>query len=502
MKRKFSGFSINFEWNSLIKDVVRSLWAIVLAALIALMGIQVVEKSIYTPTYTSTAVLVVRSRVGTSGTFSSLTASTEMANIFTEVFKQNSIKKLAAENLGLETFDGTVTTSLTDSTNLLNVSVKADDPELAFKLLTSILEIYPEVTEAVFTDSVIDIVSEPKMATMPSNSRLMVYRKHIILLTMLFEAGLIVLCSLFRGTVKEEKGFADKVDSKLLGIISHEKPHLSKKERYKKKKRALLINDAYSSLRFTEDYQKLCTKIEYIHKNQQKKTFVVSSIAENEGKSTVAANIALALSDRGYNVVLLDLDVHKPSIYKIFDFNNEIDTDFSDVLSKKVEIGDFKFYRYRKTSLTIAFNKHSNEKSELLINNQVIDDVLKALKEKADFVIIDTPPINASADAISIAEVADATVLVVRTDSVPVEDINEAILNISESGANLEGCILNNVYKPFTLFGQMGADERGYYGQSNYYGYSKSSKFHTTDSTQKKDDGFSADSFDSLNRNE
>ena len=86
MKRKFSGFSINFEWNSLIKDVVRSLWAIVLAALIALMGIQVVEKSIYTPTYTSTAVLVVRSRVGTSGTFSSLTASTEMA-IFVFTFK-------------------------------------------------------------------------------------------------------------------------------------------------------------------------------------------------------------------------------------------------------------------------------------------------------------------------------------------------------------------------------------------------------------------------------
>lgn len=502
MRRKGSGLAINFEWNSLIKDVVRSLWAIVLTALIALMGIQIVENSIYTPTYTSSAVLVVRSKMGTSGAFSSLTASVEMANIFTDVFKQNSLKKLAAENLGLDSFDGTITTSITESTNLLNLSVKAEDPELAFRLLMSILEVYPELTEAVFTDSVIDIVSEPKMPTMPSNSRLMIYRKHIIILAMLFEGGLIVLFSLLRGTVKEEKGFTDKVDSKLIGTISHERPHLSKEERIKKKKRALLINDAYSSLRFTEDYQKLCTKFEYMYKNQDQKTFVISSVAENEGKSTVATNLALGLSSRGYNVVLLDLDVRKPSIYKIFDFNDTIETDFSDVLSKKVELGDFKFYRYRKSTLTIAFNKQSRENTELLINNQIIGNTLAALKEKADFIIVDTPPISVSADAITISEVADATVLVIRTDCVPVEDINEAILNISESGGNLVGCILNNVYKPFTLFGQMGADERGYYGHSNYYGYSKSGKVSGTDLSQENDASFSANLLDNLNRNE
>ena len=502
MRRKTTGLTFNFEWNSLIKDVVRSLWAIVLIALIALMGIQVAEKSLYTPTYTSTAVLVVRSRYGTSGAFSNLTASVEMANIFTEVFKQNSLKKLAAENLGLDSFDGTVTTKLTESTNLLNVSVKAEDPELAFKLLTSILEVYPEVTEAVFTDSVIDVVSDPKMASAPSNSRLMVYRKQIIFLAMLFEGGLVVLFSLLRGTVKEERGFTDKVDSKLIGTVSHEKPHLSKKERFKRKKRALLINDAYSSLRFTEDYQKLCTKFEYLHKNQGKQSFVISSVAENEGKSTVAANIALGLSERGYNVVLLDLDLHKPSIYKIFDFHDTMESDLADVLSKKIGLTDFKFYRYRKSSLSIAFSKNRDKNTELLMNSQTIGSILAELKDKADFIIVDTPPISVSADVITISEVADSTVLVVRTDCVPVEDINEAILNLSESGGNLEGCILNNVYKPFTLFGQMGADETGYYGRGNYYGYSKAGKALSENNEQKTDNGFSENSLDSLNRSE
>lgn len=476
MKNRNSEITFNFEWNSLIKDMLQSLWCIVLIALIALMSIQVVEKSIYTPTYTSTAVLVVRSRVGTTGAFSSLTASMEMANIFTDVFKQNSLKKLAAENIGLESFDGTITTSLTEATNLLNVSVKAKDPELAFKLLRSILEVYPEVTEVVFTDSVIDVVSEPKMATYPSNSRLTVYRNEIIFLAVLMEAGLIAIFSLFRGTVKEEKGFDTKVDAKLLGTISHEKPHISRKERLKRKKRALLINDAYSSLKFTEDYQKLCNKFEYLYKNQGKQTFVISSVAENEGKSTVAANIALTLAGNGYSVILLDMDLHKPSIYKIFDFHDSIETDWINVLSNKTELVNMRFYRYKKSGLIIAFNKKTNTSKEVMINNQVVGSRLEKLKTKADFIIIDTPPVSVSADAIAIAETADSTMLVVRTDCVLVEDINEAVLNITESGGKLEGCILNNVYEPFTLFGQMGVDERGYYSRSNYYGYSKASR--------------------------
>lgn len=500
MKKNKSLFTLTFEWNSLVRDVIHNIWAIILVAIIALMGIQVVEASIYTPTYTSSAVLVVRSKVGTSGAYSNLTASSEMANIFTNVFKQNSMKKLAAENLGLDSFDGTVSTSVNGSTNMLNISVKANDPELAFKLLSSILEVYPDVSDAVFTDAVIDIISAPKMPTAPSNSPLTTYRKQIILLAMLFEGGMIVLLSLLRETVKEEKGFSDKIDSKLIGIVSHERPHLSLKERLQHKKRALLINDAYSSLKFTEDYQKIATKLEYMNKNNDKKVITVTSVAENEGKSTIAVNIALALSGRGYKVALLDLDIHKPSIYKIFDFYDEIEDDFSDVLSNRVDLSSFRFFRYRKSDLIIAFNRRSHSDTTDFFKGQLFEKCISALKEKVDFVIIDTAPTSVSADSIAVASFTDSTLLVVRTDRVPVRDINDAILTISDAGGNLEGCILNNVYKPFTLFGQMGSDESGVHSHGNYYGYSRYGKAPYTDKTTEM--GFYADSLDSLNRNE
>lgn len=473
MDKNKSWFSITFEWNSLVRDLIRNFWIVFLAALIAYMGIQVYEKSIYTPTYTSKAILVVRSKVSSSGIYSNLASSSEMAAIFTKVFQQPSMKKLAAENLELSSFDGTISAEVTGTTNLLNVSVKSKDPELSFRLLSSVLEVYPDISDTVFTDAVIDIISNPNMPTFPSNSPLITYRNQIVLIAMAFAAALIILFSLMRETVKEERGFTDKIDGELIGTVSHEKEHLSRKEKIKKKKRALLINDAYSSLKFSEDYQKLATKLEYMQKKRDKKVFAVTSVAENEGKSTVAANIALALSGRGYKVALIDLDMRKPSMYKIFDHHQEIENDFSDVLLNKVSLSDFRFFRYRKSDLIIAFNKKSHQDSHDFFSGEMLTECISLLRERMDFVIIDTPPMSVSADAVSTSVYADRTLLVVRTDTVAVRDINDAILAIRDAGGKLAGCILNDVFKPFTLFGQMGTDGTGYYGAyyRNGYGY-------------------------------
>lgn len=479
MEKNKSWFSITFEWNSLVRDLIRNVWAILLAAVIAYMGIQVVEKSIYTPSYTSNAILVVRAKVGSSGMYSNLSSSSEMAAIFTKVFQQSSMKKQAAENIGLESFKGTISAEVNGTTNLMNLSVKADDPELAFRLLTSVLEVYPNISDAVFSDAVIDVISAPNMPVAPSNSALTTYRNHIVLIAMLLEAGLIVLFSLMRETVKEEKGFTDIIDSQLVGTVSHERAHLSNKEKWEKKKRALLINDAYSSLKFTEDYQKLATKLEYMQKKKNKKIFAVTSVAENEGKSTVAANISLALAGRGYKVALIDLDIRKPSMYKIFDYDSDMQHEFTDVLSNKIALKDYGFYRYRKSNLIIAFNRKKHENTEEIFNGHMLAQSLEALREKMDFVIIDTPPTSVSADAITVSTYADRTLLVVRTDTVAVQDINDAILAMSDAGGKLAGCVLNDVYKPFTLFGQMGSDETGYYGayyRNGYSGYQKYSR--------------------------
>lgn len=469
MKNNHLRFRLTFEWHSLLRDLCRNFWLIILAALIAYMGIYISERSVYSPTYTSSTTLVIRAKTGTSGTYTNLSVSADMTEIYGTVFKDASMKKMAAENIGMESFEGTVSTSVISGINLMSISVTADDPELAYNLLTSILEVYPNISESVFSDAVIDVLISPQMPTAPSNSISSVYRGIVILAAMILMGMAIAVLSLLRDTVKHEKAFDASIDAKLLGTVVHEKPHLSFKERLMGKKRSLLIDDAFSTLKFSEDYQKIANKLEHMQKRQGCKSFAVTSVAENEGKSTAAANIALALAGRGLRVALIDLDIRKPSIYKIFNFRRPGYAEFSDVLSQKTQ--EYQFLRYKRSSLLIAINRRCHSDAAQWLGSETTRHYLDSIRSNLDFVIIDTPPAAVSADAASLISICDRTVLVVRTDTVAVTDINDTIMTISNIGGNLAGCILNDVYRPFTLFGQMGLDESGSY--SNQYGYYK-----------------------------
>lgn len=458
-------FTPSFDLPSLLRDIKNNLWAIVLAALIAFMGTYIASNSVYTPTYTSSATLVVRAKVGTSGAYTNLSVSAEMARIFTEVFKQPSVGKLAAEYLGEASFGGNISASVLGETNLLRLSVTADDPEYAYRLLCAVLEIYPDISSAVFSNAVIDIMLSPQMPTAPSNYISNARMQTFMLLAACLECGLIAMISFFRNTVKNEKIFTEYVDAKLLGTITHERPHLSLEEKLLRKKRALLISDGYSSLKFSEDYQKIATKMEHIGKMSQDKVFAITSVSENEGKSTAAANIAIALADRGYRVALLDMDIKRPSIFKIFECRNIPYPESMNLFAETPEIaGDFfETFRYKDSNLFLFMNKRRHAVNSEWINSKLVCEWIQAIAGEMDFVILDTAPLIVSADAVSLADISDQTILVVRTDRVAIEDVNDAAMTINSSGGVFAGCILNDVYKSFTFFDQIGADAGGYY---------------------------------------
>ena len=457
--------SLSLDFHCLLRDLKENIWLIILAALIAVMGVYVASHSVYTPVYTSRATMVVRAKVGTSGAYTNLSASAEMANIYAEIFKQPSVKELAAAHLGEGTFNGSISVTVLGETNLLQISVTAEDPEVAFQSLCAVLEIYPDVSMAVFSNAVVDIIQDPQMPTAPSNAISNQRQMVIMVLAACIQCGLILLLSGLRDTVKNEKGFTKSIDAKLLGTVVHEAPHLSFREKMLRKKRALLIHDGYASLKLTEDYKKIATRVEWIKKTTNSKIFTITSVGENEGKSTSASNLAIALAGRGYRVLLLDLDTRKPSIYKIFEYHHIPSLELVDLFSKEVAVTSdlIDSYRYKNTNLFLAMNKKKIAVKSEWIRSALVRQWIRALADEMDFVIVDTAPLSVSADAASLGDVADQTILVVRTDRGRVEEINDAVATITSSGGTFAGCILNDVYKPFTLFDQIGADPGGYY---------------------------------------
>ncbi len=469
---------ITIEWHSIFKDVLRNIWVVVLAALMGLMGIFIVSHSVYKPEYKSTAMLVVN--VGSSsGSYSNYSVSGEVANVLSNVFVESTMKTKAAEFAGKDSFDGTISASVVSSTNFIEVSVSSDDPQTAYELLSAVLEVYPEITGNVFENAKMSVLRLPSMAQTPSNAISYENKSLVVMGCVTVALFAVVALSITRDTVKNEESFDDKVDAKLVGVVSHEKKQYSLKERLKKKKKGLLIgSNAFISLNFTESFNKIAAKAEYAQSTRGSKVFAVSSVSENEGKSTCAANIAVALSNRGHRVVLVDFDGKKPALYKIFNQKYSENSELGNLLAEKITFEEFKLKKSKKSPLFLAVNTKQYADYYKWFETGVAERFIEALKNNSDYIIIDTPPFSADATVTNIMGFADETLLVVRTDCVATPVINDAVSVINTVSKNFMGCILNDVYPKFTPFFFSGNDQSVQYGSYGRYGkYGKYGKY-------------------------
>ncbi len=471
---------ITIEWHSIFKDVLRNIWVVVLAALMGYMGIFIASHSVYKPEYKSTAMLVVSvgSNAG-SGSYANYTVSGEVANVLSNVFMDSTMKKKAADFAGKDGFNGNISASVVSSTNFIEISVSSDDPQNSYELLSAVLEVYPEITGNVFENAKMSVLRMPSMPQNPSNSISYENQGLVVMGCMTLALFAIVALSITRDTVKNEESFDDKVDAKLVGVISHEKKHYSLKERLKKKKKGLLIgSNAFISLHFTESFNKIAAKAEYSQNVRGSKVFAISSVSENEGKSTCAANIAVALANRGHRVVLVDFDGKKPALYKIFGQKYSENSEIGNLLEQTITFEDFKLKKSKKLPLYLAVNTKKYDDYHKWFETGVAVKFIDALKNNADYIIIDTPPFSADATVTNVVSFADETLLVVRTDCVATPVINDAVSVINTVSKNFMGCILNDVYPKFTPFFFSGNDHSVQYGRYGRYGkYGKYGKY-------------------------
>ena len=461
---------ISLDYYSILKDLWRNLWVVLLSLIIGAMGIYIVERSVYEAEYTATATVVVSAKGSSTNTSAMYNVSSEMATVFSKVFSEPAMRKAAAEHLGHEKFDGRVAASVLTDTNFINISVVSDSPRKSYELLNAILQVYPNISEEVFKNSVITILKHPSMPSSPSSVGLQHSSIKILLIVAFISIFAIVALSVFRDTVKNEREFNDKINGKLLGCITHEIKANSIKDLFSKKKKGLLIDgNAFISTRFIESFNRIVAKIEHQKKKDGSKVFAVTSFAENEGKSTVSSNLALSLARKGNRVLLMDMDGKKPAIYKLFNCSYIENAELGSLFNGDISRRDYKLRRYKKTNLYLAINTRAYSNTYRWIESGVAKSTIKALKGMVDYIIVDTAPISVDSSVSEIIKMADKSILVVKTDTVETVTINDAILTIKEVGDNFAGCILNQTHPDMPMTSLTGAgDDTMYYGK--YHG--------------------------------
>ena len=193
------------------------------------------------------------------------------------------------------------------------------------------------------------------------------------------------------------------------------------------------------------------------------KSFLVTSAMPGEGKSTVSANIALALAMKGYSVILVDADLRNPSTAKVLGME-EKETGTLEVIKGEADIKDA-VQPYKDSGVMVLAGSSPIQDTSGVLSGDNMKEFVKKLEEQADFVIIDTPPSALLSDAAIVAQYVDGAVFVVRQDYTEIDRILDGMEILSGSGVEIKGCILND------------ADVKA--GESSTYGHSYHAKAET-----------------------
>ena len=448
----------HIEPYCLVRTLLRQLWMLLLAAAACAMAAWIVLSCFVTRQYTSSTTFAVTARASTLY-YTNITAAADMAASYSQLLQSRVLRQTMEQNLGMS-LDGTVSAQQLGETNLIRVTVTADTPRQALVLLKAVSDNYGTLSAHVSSTAVLSQLNAPTLSVAPSRSYNV---PKICLLAGVIGAGLtaaaVAWASVTSGTVQTQEGARSDLDAKLISTVPHEGRRTRKllgwmddrRERRsrrggKRLRRNLNISSPAISFAFTESIHRIAEKFQHEHA-KGRRVFLFSSVSAAEGKSTLAANTAISLASRGVSVLFIDLDLRRPVQSEMLGLS----------VKQKNELG------------TLLSTKSYTDVIELLASDQLAKVVALA-REQYDYVIIDSPPLGFFSDSELLSDLSDASVLVVRQDTVPAPEINDAIDALRAGKAEFLGCILNDM-------AHLTAYSAGYGYGYGYYGYGYGKKY-------------------------
>ena len=216
-----------------------------------------------------------------------------------------------------------------------------------------------------------------------------------------------------------------------------------------------------------------CIAEMFLHEHAKgRRVFLFSSVSAAEGKSTLAANTAISLASRGVSVLFIDLDLRRPVQSEMLGLSVKQKNELGTLLTESA--APEKILAAAVTDPATGLHSLLSTTSytdvlELLASAQLAK-VVALTRERYDNVIIDSPPLGFFSDSELLSDLSDASVLVVRQDTVPAPEINDAIDALRAGKAEFLGCILNDM-------AHLTAYSAGYGYGYGYYGYGYGKKY-------------------------
>lgn len=414
------------------------------------------------------------------------TVTNKMGQVFPYILTSDALKSLVMEDMGYEEddFPAEIMASVVQDTNLITLKVRSDEPQIAYDVLRSVLRNYPSISEVAIGDVTLKQMDESGLPTEPANKPYSKLAAIIVMtLTLIAFIAWFIFESLTRKTIRDEEELARYFNTNYLGNM----PSVVFKKRSNKKKQVVALDAKGIPFSFVEAIRTIRHRVEREAQKNNVKTILVTSALQSEGKTTVSTNLAIALANRNYNVLLVDGDLRNPSVLPALGLEMT-EKGMVDLLSEKCYLRDVLIpYKGHKHLFILPGGKPIDNPVSLL-SGEIAELIISQLREKYEYVIIDVPPSAIVSDASILARVSDGCVYVVRQDYAGIDTLREGMDMFSGTGCKLLGCVLNHAEAGggygYGGYGRYGYGKYGYgkygygkygYGKSGYgYGYGES----------------------------
>ena len=430
-----------------------------------------------TPMYTSTTTLVLASnneknKSNTTSTAAEVAVNTKLVSTYSELIKSQKVLREVVADTGIniteEQLKKEISIESVSSTSLINISVEDKIPENSSKIANEIANVFTKKVAEIYNINNVQIVNQAEIPQGPSNIN---HKKDIVifgLVGLLVSITYIIIANMLDTTIKSSEELDDIFGLPILASI----PMYGKKSQKGNDKELIVDKDPKSPI--SEVFRTLRANIQFMNTKKKSKVVLITSTVEGEGKSWIAANLAVTFAQAGKLALLIDADMRKGRQYDMFNIKAKpgISNYLSGIINENKEknedeINDIENYIQEtqiKNLYVIPSGDTPPNPSELLLSHKM-RDVIKQLKEQCDVIIVDGTQCDLIADSLVLSRLSDTIIMTTAYKQTKKENLRKVIEKIINVGGKNIGFVLNKVH----------ISEKKY-EESYYYGSTKDKK--------------------------
>lgn len=209
----------------------------------------------------------------------------------------------------------------------------------------------------------------------------------------------------------------------------------------KRKVKYFQLKGIVDDIHTVEAFEKLQVNLGFSSVNSKNQVIQITSSVQDEGKTTVAVNLANSYAIKGSKVLVVDLDIRRPKIHRNFNQVNE--NGVVDYIAGNIKKEDL----IKKTTygIDVVTTGSKTPFPVKILESEKIHELLAEARSIYDYIILDTPPVTAVVDPIVISKYTDVVVFVVQADRAKKNAIKDSLKQLENAGANIAGLVLTSV---------------------------------------------------------